>query len=421
MTDRTPGNVGALILGGAHGALAMARSLGRHGISVGFVTENQLITQHSRYVRFSTTWAGANGDSAAAKLLEIGRRYGLAGWVLLPGGDTETLMIARHRDELASFFRVTTPDWNTAQWALDKHLTYQRADALGIAHPQTYHPADRQEVADLDCRFPLVLKPATRLEDNAFTLGKAWRVDNKAALLSRYDQAVAVTGGATNIVLQELIPGGGASQFSYAALWDRGQPVVSLVARRLRQYPIEFGYTSTFVETIENAEVEAPAVRFLQSLDYSGLVEIEFKYDNRTQQYMMLDANIRCWTWIALGHRAGLDFPYLLWQLATGQPVIPGKARAGVAWMHFSRDLVAALQEMKAGRMLPIDYLRTLRASTEFAALAFDDPLPGILDLPLLVARVLTRRVPLLMRGLKQRIARRRGSSLSDAATRLHP
>lgn len=416
MTDRTPENVGALILGGAHGALAMARSLGRHGIRVGLVADNHLITKFSRYIEFCVIWDKATGDAAAAELIEIGRRHGLAGWILLPAGDAETLMIARHRDELASFFYVTTPDWNTAQWALDKHLTYQRADALGIAHPRTYHPADRQEVADLDCRFPLVLKPATNSEANAFTLGKAWRVDNKAALLSHYDQAVAATGDATNIVLQELIPGSGTSQFSYAALWDRGQAVASLVARRLRQYPIEFGYTSTFVETIKNAEVEAAAVRFLQSIDYSGLVEIEFKYDSRTQQYMMLDVNIRCWTWIALGHRAGHDFPYLLWQLSTGQPVTAGKVRAGVAWMHFSRDLVAAMQEMMVGRMSPIDYLRTLRVSTEFAAFAFDDPLPGIIDLPLLALRLLTRRVPLVIRRLRQRIACWRGSSSSDTA-----
>jgi len=399
------GKCGGLILGGAHGALAMARSLGRHGIPVGFVAENRLIANFSRYVRFSETWGGAKGEGAAADLIEIGRRHGLAGWVLMPGGDAETLMVARHRDHLGTFFRLTTPDWATARWALDKHLTYERAESLGIAYPRSYHPANRHEVANLDCRFPLVLKPATHSEVNAFTLGKAWRVDDRDALLLRYDQAVAATGGNANIVLQELIPGSGTSQFSYAALWDRGRPIAALVARRLRQYPIEFGYTSTFVETIENPEVEEAAVRFLKSLDYSGLVEIEFKYDTRTQRYMLLDVNIRSWTWIALGRRAGIDFPYLVYQLATGAAVTSAKARAGVAWMHLSRDFVAGLQEVKAGRISPIDYLRTLRASTEFAAFALDDPWPGIVDLPLAAARFLTRRLPLAIDAPKRNAA----------------
>lgn len=416
MTTPASGAIGGLILGGAHGGLAMARSLGRHGIPVAFVTENHLITKFSRYVQFSARWHGPAADNAAAELIDIGRRHGLAGWVLMPAGDAEALMIARHRDELTGFFRVTTPDWSTAQWALDKHLTYQRAGELGIAYPRSYRPASRQEVADLDCRFPLVMKPASHSETNAFTLGKVWRVDDKAELLARYDQAVAATGGSSNIVLQELIPGTGTSQFSYAALWDRGRPLASLVARRLRQYPIEFGYTSTFVETTDNADVEAAAVRFLQSIDYSGLVEIEFKYDSRTQRYMLLDVNIRSWTWIALGRRAGLDFPYMAWQLATGQPVTAGHARTGVAWMHLSRDFIAGLQEVSAGRISPMDYLRTLRASTEFAAFALDDPLPGIVDLPLVASRLVMRRLPHAIKALTHRFGRHGKHAMPDKA-----
>jgi len=417
MKKRPHGKIGALILGGAHGGLAITRSLGRHGIPVGYVTDNHLITKFSRYVEFSETWAGPTHADAAETLIEIGRRHDLAGWILLPGGDPEAQLIAHARSQLASFFRITTPDWETARWALDKRQTYERAAALGIAHPPSFYPPNREQVAQLDCRFPLVLKPATRWDNNAFTLAKAWRVDDKSALLFRYDQAVAA-GGEGNVLLQELIPGGGAAQFSYAALWDRGQPVASLVARRARQYPIEFGYSSTFVETIENADVEHAAVRFLRSLDYSGLVEIEFKFDSRTQRYNILDVNIRGWTWIALGRRAGVDFPYLLWRCAMGETVTPGKGRPGVAWMHFSRDFVAALQEIWVGRISPADYFGSLRASTEFAAFALDDPLPGIADLPLLASRLATRRLPLLVQALSRRLAWRLKSPLSDSAVR---
>src|SRR6185295_11596223 len=104
------------------------------------------------------------------------------------------------------------------------------------------------------------------------------------------------------------IPGSGSAQFSYAAVWDRGAPIVSLVARRVRQFPIEFGFSSTFVETVKNERVVAEAVRFLSSLNYSGIVELEFKYDVRDDCYKLLDFNARCWTWIALGATAGVDF-----------------------------------------------------------------------------------------------------------------
>src|SRR5439155_18632036 len=136
-------------------------------------------------------------------------------------------------------FRMTTPPWETVRFAHDKRLTYQRAAMLGIDCPLNYQPRDHADLAALDCRFPVVLKPTVREQKNAFTRDKAWRADNRASLLARYEQAAALVGEHA-IVLQELIPGGGAAQFSYAAVCDRGRPVAALVARRTRQYPIEF-------------------------------------------------------------------------------------------------------------------------------------------------------------------------------------
>ena len=95
------------------------------------------------------------------------------------------------------------------------------------------------------------------------------------------------------------------------------------MARRTRQHPIDFGRSSTFVETIEQPEVEAPAARFLSSLDFTGVVEVEFKHDAREGRSKLLDVNGRLWTWIGLGALAGVDFPYLAWRQALGHPSKP--------------------------------------------------------------------------------------------------
>jgi D-aspartate ligase len=228
-------------------------------------------------------------------------------------------------------------------------------------------------------------------------MAKAWRADERAALLARYDEAAALVG-ANAVVVQELIPGRGETQLSYAALWDRGRPVAALTARRARQYPIDFGYTSTFVETIARADVERAACQFLESLAYDGLVEVEFKYDARDGRLKLLDVNARAWTWIALGRRAGVDFPHLFWRLAMGETLPSARGAPGVGWMHASRDIVAACQEMAAGYLAPRDYLASLRGPLQFAAFATDDPLPGVLDVPLSLARFFTRRLPAALR-----------------------
>jgi predicted ATP-grasp superfamily ATP-dependent carboligase len=185
------------------------------------------------------------------------------------------------------------------------------------------------------------------------------------------------------ILLQELIPGGGESQFSYAALCCEGQPIASLTARRTRQYPIDFGHSSSFVETLDVPEIVGPSRRVLAAIRYSGLVEVEYKLDGRNGRYKLLDINPRIWTWSALGGRAGTDFPYLLWQMMVGKPVSEQTGRTGVRWVYMASDVPAAIHEILRGRISLGAYLRSLRRPLQFALCAADDPLPGLLDLPL--------------------------------------
>jgi predicted ATP-grasp superfamily ATP-dependent carboligase len=141
--------------------------------------------------------------------------------------------------------------------------------------------------------------------------------------------------------------------------------------------------------------VETQARRLLAGMRYTGLVEVEFKRDARDGRTKLLDVNPRVWGWHTLGRRAGVDFPYLAWRLARGEAVEPGRARAGVRWVRLSTDLPTALKEIGRGRLSPLGYLRSLHGPRERAIFARDDPLPGLLEGPLL-AYVAVRR---LLRG----------------------
>jgi D-aspartate ligase len=382
---------GAVILGGAIGSLAVARSLGRRGIPVWFVGHDHPITRYSRYTKRSVAWEGPDHDGAVPWLIDFARQNGLERWVLFAGADPEVRLVARHYSDLAEIYRVVGPPWPIAQIACDKRATYEHANSVGVATPSSFYPRSREEAAAIECRLPAILKPVIHRDRNAFTAAKAWRVDDLATLLARYDAAAALVG-LDGIVVQELVPGGGEAQFSYAAVWSGGEPVASLVARRTRQYPVDFGFTSTFVETIDAPPVADAACRFLASLRYSGLVEVEFKRDARDGGYKLLDVNPRPWTWIALGEAAGIDFPLIQWQLAHGEPVTPPRARAGVGWCHASRDFIAACQLIASGQVSLGDYAKSFRRQVAFAAFAMDDPLPGIVDLPVVLARVMSRR-----------------------------
>jgi predicted ATP-grasp superfamily ATP-dependent carboligase len=158
---------------------------------------------------------------------------------------------------------------------------------------------------------------------------------------------------------------------------------------------MDFGRASTHVETVDLPEAAEPARALLARLGYTGLVEVEFKRDPRDGRCKLLDVNPRVWGWHTLCARAGIDFTWLAWQLARGNPVKAGPARAGVRWTRLTTDLPTAAKEMRAGRLSVPDYVRSLRGPREHAIFARDDPLPGLLEVPLLAAEVARR----LLRG----------------------
>jgi predicted ATP-grasp superfamily ATP-dependent carboligase len=135
-----------------------------------------------------------------------------------------------------------------------------------------------------------------------------------------------------------------------------------------------------------------PSEQLLADLRWDGLVEIEYKQDPRDGRFKLLDINPRAWGWHTLCARAGVDFPVLAWRLAQGEAVPELRGRPGVRWVRLSTDLPTSLKEIVAGRMSAVDYLRSLRGPVEGAIYARDDPLPGLLELPLL-ARLLAKRV----------------------------
>ncbi len=389
---------GALVLGGNLNGLTIARSLGRQGVPVWVVTSpNIKLASYSRYTHRTLPLPNGECEAQVGYLLDLAARHRLDGWVLFPTSDESAALLSKFHVALSCRYRVSTPTWDILQWAYDKRLTYRLAAQEKVDHPLTLSPASE---SDLDaCAFPAILKPAAHVAVNRFTADKAWPVANREELLARYREARELIPPDL-ILLQERIPGGGESQFSYAALCCDGQPIASLTARRTRQYPVDFGYSSSFVETLDVSEIVGPSRRLLAAIRYTGLAEIEYKFDARDGRYKLLDINPRLWTWSPLGGRAGTDFPYLLWRMMMNRDVAEQTGRNGVRWMRASTDFPAAVHEMLRGRLSLGAYLRSFLSPIQFALMAIDDPLPGLLDLPLFAYKNLYNRCKALLDGV---------------------
>src|SRR3954447_1688274 len=371
---------GAIVLAADYRGLGVVRSLGRKGVRVWVLPQpGERLAGSSRYAERSLR---RPAEALVPFLLELPE---VDGWTLFPTSDEDAALLGRHHEELSERFVVTSPTWDVIRWGYDKRLTHALADELGIPAPRTVFGEEG------DVGFPAVLKPAVKVGFNKFTAAKAWRVDSPAELRAAFEEAAQLVDPAV-LMVQELIPGGGETQLSYAALVRDGEPLAALTARRTRQYPADFGRASTYVETATVPDIVEPSIRFLRKTGFTGLVELEYKRDPRDGIPKLLDVNPRVWGWHTLGGAAGIDFPWLMWLLANGQELPRVEARVGVRWLRLSTDLPMAVREILHRRLSAGAYVKTLLPPRESAIAAHDDPLPGLLELPLL-AGLLVRRL----------------------------
>jgi D-aspartate ligase len=377
--------VGAVVVGGDYQGLGIVRSLGRRGVPVCVVDDEHSISRYSRYSKQFVSLPDLRDQRKAVDgLLETGKRLGLEGWVLYPTREELVAAFSHYRSELSAVFRVPTPDWERVKWAWDKRNTYRLAQELGIPTPVTHCPENVEQLAELHSLTPpFAIKPAIKEHFIYATKAKAWRANSHSELRTLFQKASELAGYG-EIMVQELIPGGGTQQFSYCAFFRNGQAVGKMIVRRRRQHPLVFGRASTYVETVNVPLLEELSERFLRAIDYYGLVELEYKLDPRDSQYKLLDVNARTWGYHSLGAQAGVDFSYMLYSDQIGLPVSASKGRIGLAWVRTLTDLPAATLAILSGDTGLKSYLRSLRDCNVEAVFSARDPLPGLAEVVLI-------------------------------------
>jgi D-aspartate ligase len=380
---------GAIVLGGNFVGLGIVRSLGAYGIPTWVLDadRSKSIAQFSRYTtRFIET-----KEAVTDVLLREGREHQLNGWVIFPVADEYVETVSANHELLSSIYRVTTAPPEVTRFALDKRLTYRRANELGIAAPWT---SVGNSVAELEAEgipYPVILKPAINHHFFPQTNIKAVPVETPSELQRAFAQMSRYIP-ANEILIQERIPGGGENQFSFCGVFKDGHAYASLVAQRRRQYPVEFGNASTFVETTDQPTVEAAGRRFLESVGFDGIAEVEFKFDTRDGKYKILDVNPRTWGWHTLGKAAGMDFAYLLWRQTVGLPVAPIETHKRATWIREITDFVAIAKS----RNRTAELKRLLRALTSgkltSATFSLLDPIPFFAEFALWISSGLSRQ-----------------------------
>jgi D-aspartate ligase len=408
----------ALIVGGEHGCLSIARSLGATGIPVYAINHPESVVRYSRFCK----WIDLPGNKTvgtevwAAYLLGRESNH-LRGAVLLAASDEAIELIAEHREALSEKFTLDLSNPEAQLCMLDKLCTYRAAQAAGVPTPKFWVADTREQVEKLEREliFPLILKPIIGHKFSRKFTGSYAVAHRFDELQPAYD---AVCRAGIRTFLVEMIPGPDDKLCSYYTYLDEdGKNLIDFTKRVIRRYPMNMG-GSTYHITDYVPGIQELGLALFGQVGLRGVANVEFKLDERDGKLKLIECNARFTAADCLLVASGLNLPLLVYNRLTGraQTVASSRYRMGMRLWKPVGDFVAYRQLNKMGLLTFRAWIRSVMYPQIFPVFRWNDPLPAIIGGARLIGYAWSRFRLSILSG-KGRTAPSRLSRLPQSST----
>lgn len=366
-----------ILIGGHIQALGLARQASEIGINVVLFIEDAYSV-----ARFSQAVAKTVVFKRLENLLTMLEPYQNKGTLLFPTADVYVEFISENTKVLREHFHLGIPSQRCVEIFGNKRNAYNFIEQLGISQPKSWQPnsiGDVETIANkLD--YPIVVKPAIMHGFHKMFGKKAFLCNTKAALVEKCKE-IATQMSIDGLLLQEFLSGGSKTLYSYGVFAVEGEPKAWLVANRIRQNPMDFGNSTTFAITCQIPEIEHDAKKILTALNYTGLAEVEFMFDEKSGAYKFLEINTRAWKWHSISMALGFGFLSEWIHHLNREDGDFNDKENKVAWCERLTDFTIIAKESIKGQMNPREALATYKHRKQSAVWSIKDPMPAIMYL----------------------------------------
>jgi predicted ATP-grasp superfamily ATP-dependent carboligase len=330
-------------------SLVAVRSLGYHGLRVA------ALEQSGSAPAFSSRWCrqrfGTDEREAGAQsglsLLERALDDAPAR-VLIASSDDTIDLLRRHRQRLGGRAGIALAREPALGIAINKELTLDVARRLGLGIPRGVIVQDAGDLAAAvrEIGLPAVIKPVESWVRNE---QQGARVTSR--LVTTYAEArqtiEALAPWHTLALFQQYLTG----RREAVSLLYAGGTVYARFAQWASRTVPPLGGSSVLRQSIAiPQDCGAHAERLVREIELEGYSEVEFRRDGEGRPYLM-EINPRLSASVEIAVRAGVDFPYLLYQWASGDTIdcVPGYRVGG--WMrHLGGDIETTAMSVLHGR-----------------------------------------------------------------------
>jgi predicted ATP-grasp superfamily ATP-dependent carboligase len=364
-------------------SLMTVRSLGSRGLQVAaletFAGTPTFSSRWCNYAFICPTDGSANAYLSCLEQLLDRTNVG----ILIASSDANIELIRQHRARLERRVRIALAQEPALGIALNKERTLEVAKKLGLRIPRAILVAavSEVEVALREIGLPAVVKPVQSWSwDNQQGVGLSCKL--VTTLEEAYQAIGALTSHGIKVLFQQFLTG---SREAVSFLYANGQFYARFAQWAKRTAP-PLGGTSVLRQSIAIPEdIGEQAERLVREIELEGYSEVEFRRDNAGKPYLM-EINPRLSASVEIAVRAGVDFPYLMYQWAIGDQITKVENYQVGLWMRYLRgDFETTLETLKQhGRPgVPstsraiLDFCASFFVPMKYDFLDWKDPLPA--------------------------------------------
>ena len=391
----------ALLFGGSPiSALGFARSLARNGVTVYYVTDNKNEATFSRYLK--ECYVIPNIETDVKMQIDFLNKFQKMHpfSVVFPGSDIFCLNLACAKVKLENkvregFHFLLAPE-EIVETLANKRKFYHSISNCGIAHPPTYFSESLDDATRIgrELEYPVFVKPSiSQVFAKVFGV-KGFVAKSREELIKYYDLAMR---HGIDVLIQEIIPGPNNQVFGINAYFDKkNNPRGLFVYRRIRGWPHVFGYGS-LIESIPLSSMPDAntVVHYLHELGYHGLVDAEFKMDERDGNFKFLEVNPRVWVQNSFPTKCGINLDLMAYLDAIdNQAVHEGRYKNGIRWADSLSDFQSVIKMLRDGEISVSEWISSLHMIKDWAYSPLDDLVPWILDPLFRLRKYVQKKMP---------------------------
>lgn len=300
-----------------YNGLAIIRELGKHKVPIIAMDCIHSVGTFSRFAAYRKCPNPAEHEYAFIDCLYQTAAKLDGKPVLIPTNDIWAMAIARHKDKLQEVSLPCVADAPVVDLLIDKVKFNQWCTSHYYPIPGMWNVSDYGKISDET--YPVILKPVSRRtsSDDArnvqilkfFDKNRMVIVNSKRELEAKLAQLGAMKDC---FFIQEYVPGLSDHMYTIGIYADREHAVKGVfTGRKMRGYPADIGDCRLGESCVLPQNLIDMVVDFCRKIGYSGIAEFEFKKNDQSGEYKLIEVNPRSWSWVGITPSCGVSLPWM--------------------------------------------------------------------------------------------------------------